>query len=300
MKLFKIIFMVLIISINNSCLSEDALKLPFQSFIPQDIFDGWTISNPTEENIESIRLKEIYTDLHENEIWQIKSLLVFRNGKLVAESYIKDPNEIINRTAVWSCTKQFTAILAGIAVDQRLFDVDDPISKYLPQSVSYGKGHISIGNLLTMRSGINFNNDGFNGETSQLLREEPGNSLDFILGLNMRSGPGSSFYYNDGDPQLISAIIQTQTNEAMHLWAEKVLFSKIGITNLQWLSYKDGMTMGAFGILTTPREMAKLGQLVMNNGLWNDEQIVSSAWINESTQEKISANETHETNITFG
>jgi CubicO group peptidase (beta-lactamase class C family) len=86
----------------------------------------------------------------------------------------------------------------------------------------------------------------------------------------------------------------------MKLWAEKVLFSKIGITNYGWLSYKDGLTMGAFGILTTPREMAKIGQLVMNNGLWNGEQIVSSAWINEMVREKVSPHETQETNITFG
>ena len=86
----------------------------------------------------------------------------------------------------------------------------------------------------------------------------------------------------------------------MKLWAEEVLFDKIGITNLEWLSYKDGITMGAFGILTTPREMAKIGQLVMNNGQWNGVQIVSPAWIDEMTQEKVSSAETNETNITFG
>jgi CubicO group peptidase (beta-lactamase class C family) len=58
--------------------------------------------------------------------------------------------------------------------------------------------------------------------------------------------------------------------------------------------------MGAFGILTTPREMAKIGQLVMNNGQWNGEQIVSSAWIDKMIQEKVSPNETQETNIAFG
>jgi CubicO group peptidase (beta-lactamase class C family) len=151
-----------------------------------------------------------------------------------------------------------------------------------------------------MKSGIDFSNDGFNGETSKLLREEPGNSLNFILDLSMRSDPGSNFNYNDGDPQIISAIIQERTGKTMKLWAEEVLFSKIGITNLEWLSYKDGITMGAFGILTTPREMAKIGQLVMNNGQWNGEQIVGSAWINEMVQEKVSSDETNEADITFG
>jgi CubicO group peptidase (beta-lactamase class C family) len=296
----KIIFLFVVFFLNTSCLLEDFFKLPFISFSPKDISDGWAISTPTDENIDASRLMSIFIDLHENDIWQIKSLLVFRNGKLVAESYMKDANEIVNKTAVWSCTKQFTAILTGIAVEEGLFTVDDPISDYLPQSVSYGKGHITIKNLLTMKSGIDFSNDGFNGETSKLLREKPADSLSFILDLDMYSAPGLSFNYNDGDPQIISAIIQERTGKTMKLWAEEVLFSKIGITNLEWMSYKDGITMGAFGILTTPREMAKIGQLVMNNGQWNSEQIVSSTWINKMTQEKVSSSETNEANITFG
>jgi CubicO group peptidase (beta-lactamase class C family) len=300
MKIVKSVFLLMIFLLAASCLSEDRQKLTFTGFSPKDISDGWTISNPTDENIDASRLAGIYADLHENDIWQIKSLLVFRNGKLAAESYMKDTNEIVDKTAVWSCTKQFTALLTGIAVEKGLFSVDDPIANHLPRAVSYGKGHITIKDLLTMKSGIDFNNDGFNGETSKLLREEPGNSLNFILDLGMRSAPGSSFNYNDGDPQIISAIIQERTGKTMKLWAEEVLFDKIGITNLEWLSYKDGITMGAFGILTTPREMAKIGQLVMNNGQWNGEQIVSSAWIHEMTREKVPSGETKETNITFG
>jgi CubicO group peptidase (beta-lactamase class C family) len=300
MKIGKAIFLLTSCLLNTSCLLEDDLKLSFSDFVPKNISDGWTISSPDTEGIDASQLTGVFENLHENDIWQIKSLLVFRNGKLVAESYMKNTDEIVNKTAVWSCTKQFTAILAGIAVEQGLFAVDDPISNYLHAAASYGKGHITIKNLLTMKSGIDFNNDGFNGETSQLLREEPDNSLDFILDLGMRSSPGLSFNYNDGDPQIISAIIQTQTGKTMKLWAEEVLFSKIGISNLEWLSYKDGVTMGAFGISTTPREMAKIGQLVMNNGQWNSEQIVSSAWINEMIQEKVSSTETNETNITFG
>jgi CubicO group peptidase (beta-lactamase class C family) len=300
MKFIKIVLLFIVVIFNTSCLLEDPIKLPFNGFVPKNISDGWTISGPTDENIDASRLTGVFANLHENDIWQIKSLLVFRNGKLVAESYMKDSNEIINKTAVWSCTKQFTAVLTGIAIDQGLLTVDSLISNYLPQAVSYGKGHITIKNLLTMKSGIDFNNDGFNGETSQLLREEPGNSLNFILNLSIRSIPGSSFHYNDGDPQIISAIIQKKTDKTMKLWAAEVLFNKIGITNLEWLTYKDGLTMGAFGILTTPREMAKIGQLVMDNGLWNGEQIVSSAWINEMTREQVSSDETNETNITFG
>jgi hypothetical protein len=144
MKIVKAVFLLIIFLLNTSCLLEDALKLPFNGFDPKNISDGWTISSPEAEGIDALQLTGVFKNLHENDIWQIKSLLVFKNGKLVAESYMKDTNEIVNKTAVWSCTKQFTAILTGIAVDQGLFTVDDPVSNYLPAAVSYGKGHITI------------------------------------------------------------------------------------------------------------------------------------------------------------
>jgi len=295
-KPVRLFFALLLLTlfVNASCLIEDPLKLPFRGYAPVNSSDGWAVSDPVAENIDASQLTNIYTDLHENNIWQIRSLLVFRNNTLIAESYMKDNNDRINRAAIWSATKQFTAILTGIAADQKLLNVNDPISNYLPQTVSSNKGQITIENLLTMKSGINFNNDGFNGETSKLLREKPSNSLDFILGLSMSNTPGARFNYNDGDPHVLSAIIQAQTGKPMKQWADEVLFSKIGINNIEWLSYKDGITMGAFGILTSPREMAKIGQLVINGGKWNGEQIVSSEWLDEMTQAKVPQNETGE------
>jgi len=151
-----------------------------------------------------------------------------------------------------------------------------------------------------MKSGIDFNNDGFNGETSKLLREEPSNSLNFILDLNMRALPGTQFNYNDGDPQIVSAILQTVTGKTLKDWAKDLLLDKVGINRFQWITYKDGITMGAFGISTTPREMAKLGQLVLNDGVWGTERIVSSSWLHDMTSSKVAASETQEDNITFG
>lgn len=303
-KKLPALILLLFSFITVSCLTEGPLKVSFSTFTPPNLSDGWDISDPDAENINGELLKDIYKYAHEDDgIWQIRSLLVFRNNKLVAESYMKNAGDRTNPLAIWSCTKQFTAIAAGIAVDKGLISINDPISNCLPQvssSQHADKSLITIENLLMMKSGINFNNDGFNGETSQLLREEPSNSLNFILGLGMRNTPGTSFYYNDGDPQIVSAVLQETTGKSLREWTKENLLDKIGITRLQWLSYKDGITMGAFGILTTPREMAKLGQLVMNGGLWNSTQIVSAGWIADMTLAKVSMDETQEDNITFG
>ena len=302
-NILKIISCLLLFSL-SSCLKEDELKLPFTTFQPQNLYDGWVISTPESEQIDHRELENIYRHYHENkDLWQVRSLLVFRNNKLVAESYTKNPDDRETPQAIWSCTKQVLAILTGIALEHGVIEnVNDNIQKYLPDEISRypDKGEITISSLLKMQSGIAFENDGFNGESNKLLREIPNNSLDFVLGLPVFCSQGTVFRYNDGDPHIISAIIQRQTNKTTKDWAENVLFSKLGIRNYDWITYKDGITMGAFGILTTSREMSKIGHLVLNKGKWNNEQIVDVEWIDDMTSTKVSAESVDYYGMTFG
>jgi CubicO group peptidase (beta-lactamase class C family) len=270
-----------------SCLKDDPLKIPFQSFSPAHLDDGWEIATPAEAGIDGEALKEVYRYVHEdNNAWQIRSLLVFRNNKLVAESYMKERNDITHLHPLWSCTKGFIGILTGIAVDKGLISTEDKISDFFPNAPS-NKMDITIENLLTMKSGINYDNGGYNGGDGVLFREVPSNSIDFVFDLDMHAPPGTVFRYKNSDPHLISAIIQEKVGKTTRDWAKEVLFDKIGITRLEWRTYKDGVTFGGFGILTTPREMGKLGQLVANEGMWNGEQIVSANWINEMTTARV-------------
>ena len=292
--ILKIISLTVIISciILTSCLKEDNLRLPFKTYAPVDLNDGWELSTPAQERIDETALREIYKYYHESaDLWAVRSLLVFRNNKLVAETYTKNTAEITQHIPIWSCTKQVMGILTGIAIEQGMIDdVNDPVQKYLPEEIARhpDKGAITIQQLLQMESGIAFSNDGFNGESAKLLREIPSNSLDFILGLPFSYAPGLQCHYNDGDPHLISAILQKQTGITTKDWANEALFSKINFQNYHWEVYKDGITMGAFGISTTPREMARIGHLVLNKGNWNGQQIVNSAWIDEMTSSKVS------------
>src|SRR5215467_4623298 len=91
----------------GSCLKEDALKKPYTGFSPLDIGDGWVISTPSAEEIDSAALDQAYRDLYNDDAtWMVKSFSVFRNGKLVAESYLKDEADRTHPDAIWSCTKQ--------------------------------------------------------------------------------------------------------------------------------------------------------------------------------------------------
>jgi CubicO group peptidase (beta-lactamase class C family) len=300
-KLFIIIIFSIILT---SCLKENPLKLPFETYVPQEINDGWELSTPAQEGINEAELEKIYRYYHESkDLWQVRSLLVFRNNKLVAESYTKNPKEITQTVPMWSCTKQVTGLLTGIAIEQGIIeDINDNIQKYLPEEIARypDKAAITIQNLLQMESGIAFENSGFNGESNQLLREVHSNSLEFILGLPVFHLPGEYFHYNDADPQIISAILQRRTGKTMRNWAKEVLFSKINFQNYTWVTYKDGITMGAFGISSTPREMAKFGHLVLNKGYWNGEQVLNSKWIEEMISAKVPVEKTGSWGKSFG
>ncbi len=270
-----------------SCLPEDALKTSFASYRPAAMNDGWAISTPSAEAIDSTTLSEIYRQFHSDAtLWQVRSLLVFRNGNLVAESYTKDPADATTPRAVWSCTKQVVSLLTGIAIDKKLITLQDSISKFLPEASNHAdKRGITLRHLLTMRSGIDFQNGGLSGQTQALLRQIPDNSVEFILARPLEAAPGQKFRYTDGSPHLVSAMLQRATGKPLRDWAREVLFSKLSISRLNWTEYRDGVTLGGFGILSTPRELAKFGQLVLNGGKWRGEQLVSKQWIEEMTTE---------------
>jgi CubicO group peptidase (beta-lactamase class C family) len=132
---------------------------------------------------------------------------------------------------------------------------------------------------------------------SALLQHKPQNTIDFILDKPLIFAPGQEFRYNSGEPHLIAASIQNAAQMPLEKWADDVLFSKIGFNNYTWLEY-DGYNFGGYGISTTPRELAKIAQLTLNGGKWNEEQIINNKWINEMVSTQSTINSASE--YTFG
>lgn len=278
----------------SGCLKDDSLNRSFESFAPAEIGDGLMMSYPSAENMDSVALYNIYNEANvDDNLWSIRSLLVFRHGKLVSENYFKDENDITTRHLIWSATKQVMGALVGIALDEGLItSLDDPISDYFTTELDGhpDKADITILDLITMQSGIGYSNDGAGGETDQLLRQIPENMVDFILALPMNTSPGSEFDYKDGDPHLLSAIIQKVAGKPTDVWADEVFFSKIGMTNYNWVRYKDGITHGGYGLETTPRELAKIALCVADSGRWENKQVIPESWIGEMIEVQVETN----------
>ncbi|MFW5701627.1 MAG: serine hydrolase domain-containing protein [Bacteroidota bacterium] len=280
----KIIYIALLISM-TACMTEDPIRNDFAGFEPVQINDGWEIISPEDAAINRDTLTAVFEDVHNDpDLWMIRSFSVFRHGKIVAESYTRDESDRVTPRGFWSCTKQITGILAGIAIENGVLgSIEDSIAAYLPEIIEKhpDKGKITIRNLLMMQSGLAFDNYGLDGDDFQVLQEIPDSFVEYSLAKPYASQPGEVFDYKDSDPMIISAAIQNTVGEPTDVWANEVLFSKIGFTNYDWLRYKSGVTIGSYGILSTPREMAKIAQFVLNGGEWNDEQIVSREWISE-------------------
>lgn len=288
MKTIRYILPFILLFITSSCLKEDEMKQPYKGFQPLDTGDGWQISTPSAENMDSLALDQVYQNVYKDDnTWMTKSLLVFRNGKLVAESYLKSDEDRTRIDAVWSCTKQVNGIITGIAIDQGYIgSVTDLVSEYLPEYISKypDKSNLTLENLLMMGSGVSFDN----GSQSDVFRLHlTDNSLDYVLGLDLDFQPGTGYNYNDGDPQVVSGIVQAATGKPLDEFGKEFLFDPLGITNYKWERYSDGVTLGGFGILTCPRELAKIGQCVLDSGRHNGVQIIPEDWWQEMLKPKV-------------
>ena len=268
----------------SSCLKEVNLNEPYTGYTPEKIGDSWIISSPDKENMDSHLIDQVYFDFfNENRYPTAQGLLIVRHGKLVAEGYCKDANDLYSLQNIKSATKSITSILTGIMLDiGEIESLDSTIYNYLPEYFDDDKRKrsITIKQVLTMETGLNFNDD---IHTREMLYH-PGSSLKFVLEKDLVFDPGTDWYYGDGNPQLISGLIQKLTGRSESEFAEKYLFDPLGIKDYLWETTRDGLTIGSIGLWLTPRDMAKIGLLMANKGIWNGTRVVTESWVMESTR----------------
>lgn len=268
----------------SSCLKDKPFKLPYEGFVPVSKNDGWVISTPENENMDRELLDDAYRLVYKDNRYQMaRSLLVIRNGKLVAEAYPHDKADIDRIANIQSMTKSFTSILTGMALEQHLLDsVNQTFYSIYPDAFNDNpeKKGVTLKHALTMTTGIAFDNS----KDTRTLYETENSSVEFILSLPQEYDPGIVFRYHDGAPHLVSAAIQKRYGKPFDDFADTYLFKPLGITDYKWETAKDGINFGAFSLFIKPRDAAKFGQLLAQNGVWENRQLVDSTWISDATQ----------------
>jgi CubicO group peptidase (beta-lactamase class C family) len=272
-------------AVTSACsISDPDIKRDFTGLTPENLGDGWQISTPKAEGLDAAAVGAVYEQLFDQDRYPtVHSMLVVRHGRLVAEAYARDPSERDHFHHLQSATKSFSAMLLGIALDRKLLpSVQTPLYQIIPEAFDDDerKRAITLHHALSMQTGLQFVND---DNTVELVHGK-GSSLEFVLHRPLIFTPGSAFYYHDGNPQLISGVIQKASGLTEEEFARRYLFSPLGITDYQWERHADGLTFGAFGLWLRPRDMAKVGLLLVRGGEWNGQRIISSEWLAAATR----------------
>lgn len=258
------------------------------STTPELLDDGWPIGTVEESGLDADAVTRLHQRLlDERHFPGVRTLLIVKDGKLVAEVLLRTPADRDRPHSLMSVTKSVTSMLWGIASDRGLTPpLDTPLCEVLDAAACTGladerKRAITLRHLLMMRSGLDFENVDFSREQ---WVGRPADPLRAILDKPLFAAPGEQFRYRDCDPQLLGYALERLTGQREARFADATLFGPLGIGDVVWNSGPIGETMAAHGLYLRPRDLAKLGQVMLDDGRWQGRQLVSPAWRRASTQ----------------
>jgi CubicO group peptidase (beta-lactamase class C family) len=262
--------------------------------------DGWPVASVNDDKrIDRGALCRMADRLAASSTANVHTVLVARGGTLVFERYFKGSDEIQGRPVgnvtfdadtlhdVRSVSKSVASLVLGTAIDRGLIgSINEPIFSFFPELSdlrSPDKERIQLLHVLTMSMGLKWveatpDNEDNNDEGRMHTALDP---CRYVLGLAAIAPAGQEFFYNTGALTLLSAIIRKAAGRTLDELARATLFEPLGITSVEWIRVK-GDTDAGGGLRLRPRDMAKIGQLVLAGGRWNDRQVVSKAWIDAS------------------
>lgn len=244
----------------------------------------WSRSTPKEQGIDEELLSKSDDYIKKNNP-NVYSLLVVRNGYLVYEKYYNGADEN-SANQVYSVTKSVSSALTGIALREKVIDnLDQKVSEILPEYFNEidneNKKNITIRNVLTMTGGLETVED-------DDLYWSSDDCFAYALNKPLTNQPGENFEYNTGLTHFLSRIISQNSNMSTKEFADKYLFSPIGISVRDWYCDSQDYNCGGTGLFMKPQDMARFGLLYLNNGMWDGKQIIPQEWIEESTKEQVS------------
>jgi hypothetical protein len=213
---------------------------------------------------------------------ELHSFMFLRHGKVIAEGWW-DPYKPSLRHSLYSASKTFTSTAIGFAVSENRLKLTDPVISFfpgsLPDTVSAFLSALTVKDVLIMA-------DGMNPEPVSIL-EKYKNWTKAFLAVPIVNKPGSVFLYNSVGTFMLSAILQKVTGQKEIDYLKPRLFDPLGITGMDWEENLMSVNTGGWGLRIKTEDMAKLGQLYLQKGLWNGNQILPAAWVEEATTEKI-------------
>lgn len=220
--------------------------------------------------------KERKDDLH--------SFILLRHGQVAAQGWWNPYNAELPQM-LFSLSKSFTSTAIGIAQAEGLLSVNDKVISIFPDSApkdpSANLQAMRIRDLLSM-------NTGHNEDATGRMQQDTSSWIKGFLSLPVEHKPGTHFVYNSAATYMLSAIIQKKTGKTLIEYLTPRLFTPLGIEHPTWDSSPEGINVGGWGLMIRTKDIASLGQLYLQKGLWNGKQILPAAWVEEATKKQSS------------
>jgi len=232
-------------------------------------------------NIEKGYLADMFDYIEKHQL-RIHSMLLVKDGAKVFDAYKKGFYPFHNEN-VYSISKSFTSIAIGICIDKGYVKLTDKVLPYFKDDVKEplkGYEKLTIENLLTMTTGQK------EDIANVMIRNKDANPYESFFTTELDSEPGQYFKYNSGATFILSAIVTKVTNLSLNDFLDQVLYSKIGIEKPYWESI-GLVNYGGTGLHINTIDLAKFGLLLLNEGVWRDERIVSAEYIKNATKSHI-------------
>lgn len=251
--------------------------------------EGWTESSPEAQGMDSGDLAGMVETVRRESL-AVDSVLVVRHGQVVLDVHFY-PYDGKRLHDVASVTKSVTTLLLGIALDQGLVKgLDTPAVDTFP-----GLGErrpelraITLGDLASMRSGLRCGLSPGEPELYAMLAQP--DWLASVLALPVAGPPGEGFAYCSGNMHWLAAILAHASGGDLAGFARRRLFTPLGIERIDWPTDPQGIPRGWGDLRLQPRDMAKIGLLMLHQGQWDGRQIVSADWVRRATRQQVAAN----------
>ena len=246
---------------------------PFDAVFEQ----AFVRATPESQGISSDLFAALLRELDASKDTEMHHFMALRHGKVICEcNFAPYPKGMWHITH--SMCKSITGMAIGMLIEEEKLKLDENIYDIFPDHINafskIFRPVITVENLLTMTSGVTFNESGI----------VSGNDwLGSFLNASVNGKPGTEFQYNSLNTYVLSAIVTKRTGETLTEYLTPRLFGPLGITKYYWETCPKGITKGGWGLFLCAEDMAKLGQLYLQRGKWNGQQLVSEYWIEIST-----------------
>jgi CubicO group peptidase (beta-lactamase class C family) len=252
--------------------------------------DSWRTASPGQVDVDERAISDLVTQLRSGSLGAEHALVIVRKGYVIADEYFAGWTADSIHTEQ-SVTKSVTSLVTGIAIARGdLRGVSQPLvdlySRYAPiANLDDRKQALTVRDVLTMRTGMDWNEDTYAGSPLEQLNNLRTDWLRFVIDWPMREQPGTRWQYNSGGVIALGGAIGLAAGMNTADYARTYLLRPIGITGDKWVrGFPDLVPHTGGGLYMTTRDLARVGYLVLRRGEWNGTQVVPEAWLSESTR----------------